>query len=66
MVPARARKYLHYEFRASIKKNILIYLKSELYTISCLRVNKYNNNFIGHCGVFCGLKWRIQRAALSQ
>ena len=22
----------------------------------------YYNNFIGHCGVFCGLKWRIQRA----
>ena len=22
----------------------------------------YYNDFIGHCGVFCGLKWRIQRA----
>ena len=24
----------------------------------------YYNNFIGHCGVFCGLKWRIQRAKI--
>ena len=24
----------------------------------------YYNNFIGHCGVFCGLKWKIQRAKI--
>ena len=24
----------------------------------------YYNNFIRHCGVFCGLKWRIQRAKI--
>ena len=23
--------------------------------------NGYYNNFIGHCGAFCGLKWRIER-----
>ncbi len=25
---------------------------------------RYYNHFIGHCGVFCGLKWRIQRAKI--
>ena len=34
------------------------------FLLALIKLIYYYNNFIGHCGVFCRLKWKIQRAKI--